>query len=77
MMESSKQSRKHGREVDEEQRDKAHHADVQKDARRLRQQRRRALETTEQRDARLKRQRIKDEQRRAQTNTLGKTEKHR
>ena len=60
MMESSKQSRKRGREVDKEQReerDNAHHADVQRDVRRLRQQRRRALETTEQRHAQLKRQR--------------------
>ena len=75
------QSRKRGREENEEyfeqretrlarrrERDRAHSAAAQlyqRDAMKLRQQRRRALETTEQRHTCLERQRIIDEQRRA------------
>ena len=87
-MKSSKQSRKHCREQDDEsieqrearlakrrEQDRAHRAAVhphQRDALRVKQQRRSALETSEHRQACLERQRITDYERRT-----NKSEEHR
>ena len=74
----AKKSRKRGREVDEEpteqrerrlgkrrEGEKECHSGEHSNAMRLRQQRRKALETPEERETRLEKQRIRDKQRRA------------